>query len=172
MAEVALDKLAERLVEKFKIQSDQHTLSGRFFARLSDRHRRRSPADPGACPTCCRTPSSTPPAAGLIRVAGRYSPSQVTVSVDDQGPGIAQADLPHVFERFYRANSDLTKRVKGTGLGLYLAKAVVEAHGGQISVRIQRPAAAPRFRSRCRVEIRYHCHSLARAVRARHSPRL
>jgi signal transduction histidine kinase len=67
-------------------------------------------------------------------VQGRYGPGQVTVSVSDEGPGIAEADLPHVFERFYRANSDLTKRVKGTGLGLYLAKAVVEAHGGQIRV--------------------------------------
>jgi signal transduction histidine kinase len=59
----------------------------------------------------------------------------VIVTVSDEGPGVAEADLPHIFNRFYRANSDLTKRVKGTGLGLYLAKAVVEAHGGRISVQ-------------------------------------
>jgi signal transduction histidine kinase len=56
----------------------------------------------------------------------------ITISVSDEGPGIPSEDLPHVFERFYRANSDLTRRVQGTGLGLYLAKAVIEAHGGRI----------------------------------------
>ena len=74
------------------------------------------------------------PNGGLITVRGTVGPQAVTLSVADEGPGIARDDLPHVFDRFYRANSDLTKRAKGTGLGLYLAKAVVEAHGGQIWV--------------------------------------
>ncbi len=69
---------------------------------------------------------------GKVAVRGRVEPQQVVVSVSDEGPGIAAADLPRVFDRFYRADSDLTKRAKGAGLGLYLAKAVVEAHGGRL----------------------------------------
>jgi signal transduction histidine kinase len=67
-----------------------------------------------------------------IVVRGRVELQQVVVGVSDEGPGIAAADLPRVFDRFYRADSDLTKRAKGAGLGLYLAKAVVEAHGGRL----------------------------------------
>jgi signal transduction histidine kinase len=60
-------------------------------------------------------------------------PSQVVVCVSDQGPGIAPDDLPHVFDRFYRAG-EASRTTKGAGLGLYLARAVVEAHGGRIWV--------------------------------------
>jgi signal transduction histidine kinase len=54
------------------------------------------------------------------------------VAVADDGPGLPPEELQRVFERFYRADTPATKRAKGAGLGLYLAKAVVEAHGGQI----------------------------------------
>ncbi len=133
MAEVALDALARRLVEKFKTQSDKHTFEVEFPADfpviMGDELRLTQ-----VLSNLLSNAIKYSPAGGRIRVRGNSGPSQVTVSVSDQGPGIAAADLPHVFERFYRADSDLTKRVKGAGLGLYLAKAVVEAHGGQIHV--------------------------------------
>jgi len=74
------------------------------------------------------------PDGGKIIVRGKVEPNQVTLSVSDEGPGIATPDLPHVFDRFYRGDSELTKRAKGAGLGLYLAKAAVEAHGGRLWV--------------------------------------
>lgn len=63
----------------------------------------------------------------------------VTLTVRDTGVGIAEADLPHVFEPFYRANSEAMRRASGArkggaGLGLALAQWIVEAHGGSISV--------------------------------------
>jgi len=51
--------------------------------------------------------------------------------VSDEGPGIDQKDMPHIFDRFYRA-ANAVKQTKGAGLGLYLARAIVEAHGGRI----------------------------------------
>lgn len=52
--------------------------------------------------------------------------------VADTGPGIAPEHLPHVFERFYRAEQSRSRDRGGSGLGLAIARAIVEAHGGHI----------------------------------------
>ena len=57
------------------------------------------------------------------------------VEVEDQGPGIPEDVRPHIFERFYRPDNSDTRSTRGTGLGLYVAKQIVEAHGGRIWVR-------------------------------------
>jgi len=59
----------------------------------------------------------------------------VRVWVQDQGPGIRPEHLPKIFDKFYQVDSSSTRRVGGTGLGLYLTKALVEAHGGKIEVQ-------------------------------------
>jgi signal transduction histidine kinase len=69
-----------------------------------------------------------------VRVTGRALPDQVVVSVSDQGIGIPIEEQGHIFERFYRVDDALSRRTAGSGLGLYLAKAVVDAHGGRIWV--------------------------------------
>lgn len=56
------------------------------------------------------------------------------ISVRDQGLGIAQHELPRVFERFYRVDNSNTRRIGGTGLGLPITKSLVELHGGRIWV--------------------------------------
>lgn len=55
------------------------------------------------------------------------------MDISDNGPGIPPEKLPHIFERFYRVDSERTKDFSGTGLGLAIAKELVEAHGGRIS---------------------------------------
>lgn len=57
---------------------------------------------------------------------------EVLLSVQDYGAGIPENELPHVFERFFRGQSGLSVSAKGTGVGLSLAKSLVEAHGGKI----------------------------------------
>ena len=68
-----------------------------------------------------------------ISISADHIGAQVQVVVSDSGPGIAADDLPHVFEKFYRGKSTLG-RTSGMGLGLSIAKRLVEANGGEINV--------------------------------------
>jgi signal transduction histidine kinase len=71
------------------------------------------------------------PEGGLITVEASFSPSEVTVAIADSGPGIAEEKLGKIFERFSQINS---KDRRGLGLGLYISKMLIEAHGGRIWV--------------------------------------
>lgn len=68
-----------------------------------------------------------------IEILIREDSTTVTVDIADSGPGIIEADLPHIFEELYRGES--ARQVEGSGLGLALVKKIVERHGGQITVR-------------------------------------
>jgi signal transduction histidine kinase len=68
-----------------------------------------------------------------VCVADETSP-EVRISVEDRGIGISAADLPHVFEPFYRAQGVREGQIRGVGLGLYLVKRMMEAMGGGVSV--------------------------------------
>lgn len=73
------------------------------------------------------------PPDSLIRVGGHVEPDRVVVSVSDEGPGIPLDEQDHLFERFSRG-ADAQDKTSGAGLGLYLSKAIVEAHDGEIWV--------------------------------------
>jgi two-component system phosphate regulon sensor histidine kinase PhoR len=74
------------------------------------------------------------PEGGQVDVQVAAINGEVEVQVNDSGRGIGAEDLPHVFERFYRADRSRTRGSGGTGLGLAITKHIVEAHGGRISV--------------------------------------
>jgi heavy metal sensor kinase len=91
------------------------------------------------------------PSGGAVSVSARRSPQdRATIDVKDTGPGISAADLPHIFERFYRGDPSRTQA--GAGLGLSFARAVAHVHGGSITVEsspagsafsVEIPAAPP-----------------------------
>jgi two-component system phosphate regulon sensor histidine kinase PhoR len=71
---------------------------------------------------------------GIIKVATELKPKEVTISVEDNGIGIPKADLPRVFERFYRVDKTRSRDVGGSGLGLSIVKHILEVHKSQIKV--------------------------------------
>ncbi|PKO21213.1 MAG: hypothetical protein CVU38_16005 [Chloroflexi bacterium HGW-Chloroflexi-1] len=76
------------------------------------------------------------PTGGTIRLAARLQGNQTIVDMEDNGPGIAPADLPRVFDRFYRADKARTGGDRNHhGLGLSIAQAIAQAHGGEITVK-------------------------------------
>jgi two-component system sensor histidine kinase KdpD len=66
-----------------------------------------------------------------VRIQARRAPTQVFLTVQDEGPGIPTDALPHIFDKFYRAKA-ADRRVAGTGLGLAVARGFVEAFGGHL----------------------------------------
>jgi two-component system phosphate regulon sensor histidine kinase PhoR len=74
------------------------------------------------------------PAGGKVRIELRSSEDRVHAQVCDEGIGIDPVDLPRIFDKFYRGGRGNLENVRGTGLGLALVKAVVEAHGGRVDV--------------------------------------
>jgi signal transduction histidine kinase len=78
----------------------------------------------------------TPPG-GRVTVSTQQVKGAVHIMVQDTGEGIAPEDLPHVFERFYRADRARSRDTGGSGLGLSIAKSLVEAQDGTISVESQ-----------------------------------
>jgi signal transduction histidine kinase/DNA-binding response OmpR family regulator len=77
------------------------------------------------------------PSGGRVTVAIREERDHVAVSVSDTGIGIPADNLERLFSRFYQAGASNAHRIAGTGLGLSIVKAIVEAHGGQVSVHSQ-----------------------------------
>jgi PAS domain S-box-containing protein len=74
------------------------------------------------------------PAGGTVRLEVERHATTVRIAVSDQGVGIPQAELPHLFRRFYRASNVEEQRISGLGVGLYVVKELTTLHGGTIDV--------------------------------------
>ena len=143
LASVDLAALAARVVTRFQMQGTTHDFRLAFpetFPTIeADEARLRRVMD-----NLLGNAVKYAPAGGLIEVGGQANAAAVTVFVRDEGVGISADEQEQLFERFYRVNDTLGQRTQGTGLGLYLARSIVEAHGGTIGVE-SRPGRGATF---------------------------
>ncbi|MBN1979441.1 MAG: PAS domain S-box protein [Anaerolineae bacterium] len=133
MDQVALDALAERVATRFRTQTDSHEIVTDFPPDLPVVQ-----GDAGRLEQVLNNLLSNAikysPDGGRIEISGRALPDEVVVTVTDKGVGIPPEEQTRIFERFVRGARERHQRTPGAGLGLYLAKAIVEAHGGRIWV--------------------------------------
>ncbi len=130
-SDVNLADLARRMAQRFETQTSKHTFTINFaepFPVILADESRLEQVLANLISNAIKYTSG-----GEIRISGQTRPDAVIVCVQDEGKGIAPDDIPHVFDRFYRA-PESARHTKGAGLGLFLSRAIIEAHNGQIWV--------------------------------------
>ena len=132
LAEVKIDQMAEEMAERFQTQTEQHKVLVQFPEEfpviVGDKTRLEQ-----VFYNLLSNAIKYSPTGGEIKISGQIRSEQIIICFQDQGTGISQEDVPHVFDRFYRAD-EAAKNTQGAGLGLYLSRAIIEAHEGRIWV--------------------------------------
>jgi signal transduction histidine kinase len=134
MAPLALPALIERVVARFRGRTRRHTFAVTFPEMfplvLADRERIES-----VLYNLLDNAIKYSPRGGDIVVGGQIEGDRVVVSVSDRGIGIPWAEQARIFDRYYRVRGEAGRpRAEGSGLGLFIARSIVEAHGGRIWV--------------------------------------
>ena len=132
--EVSLPKLAAAVARKFATQSREYPIEVTFppdFPAIIGDERRLTQVLNNLVSNAIKYS----PEGGKIAIVGEVHPQHVTVSVCDEGIGIAARDQHRIFQKFSRVDNALSRKTEGTGLGLYLSRAIIEAHGGRIWFR-------------------------------------
>jgi PAS domain S-box-containing protein len=132
--DVALPRLAEKVVESFRTQTTSHhfvlDFPADFPCVLGDEERLRQVFN-----NLVSNAIKYAPNGGEIRIGGWVDGDSAVTYVADQGIGIPPEQQGKLFQRFFRVDSSLRRSTQGTGLGLYLCKSIIEAHGGRIWLR-------------------------------------
>jgi PAS domain S-box-containing protein len=131
--EVALDALAERVAKLFRTQTEKHDIVVRFPQDFPTVMGDLSRLEQVLYNLVSNAIKYTP-GGGTIEISGRSLPGEAVVTVSDTGVGIPLGEQTRVFERFFRGAQQRHQGIPGAGLGLYLSKAIVEAHNGRIWV--------------------------------------
>lgn len=129
--EVWLPKMAEDVARKFTSQTDQHILEVSFpddFPVVCGDDRRLTQVFNNLVSNALKYS----PDGGKVEITGEVRPEYVLVSVRDEGIGIPEHEKHRIFQKFARLDNALSRKTEGTGLGLFLTKAIVEAHDGRI----------------------------------------
>jgi PAS domain S-box-containing protein len=133
-ADLALPVLAESIVEGFRTQTERHRFVLDFPAGFpvvnGDEERLRQVFN-----NLLSNAIKYAPQGGEVRIGGWADEEFVTVYVADEGIGIPMEEQGKLFQRFYRVDSSLRRSTQGAGLGLFLCRTIVEAHGGRIWLR-------------------------------------
>jgi len=130
-AELYLPAMAQAVVTKFRPQSKNHQFVFNFpddFPIIYADERRINQVFNNLISNAIKYS----PEGRLITLSGETFPDYVTLSVQDEGMGIPAHQKHRIFQKFSRLDNALSRKTDGTGLGLFLTKAIIEAHGGQI----------------------------------------
>ena len=130
--DLSIPRLATHIAEIFEGQSDSHPIEVVFpknFPIVLGDENRISQVFKNLISNAIKYSKY----GGKIKIDGYVRKQGVVICVSDQGPGISDQDAPRIFDRFYRAESAMRVH-KGAGLGLYLTRAIIEAHNGSIWV--------------------------------------
>jgi signal transduction histidine kinase len=119
-------------VDLFKYQTDKHTFEVNIPRDLVKIEADKDKIDQ-VMENLLSNAVKFSPQGGKITVSLKKADKLVKISVADTGMGIPKKDLPHIFEKFYRADNASTMVIRGTGLGLGIVKYIIESHGGEIS---------------------------------------
>lgn len=129
--DVDLASMAGTIVKKFESQTDKHRFVLDFpadFPMVCADERRITQVLNNLVSNAIKYS----PEGGSIVISGRVQPEHVTVSVKDEGIGIPEYEKHRIFEKFSRLDNALSRKTEGTGLGLFLTRAIIDAHGGSI----------------------------------------
>lgn len=130
---VSMDQLSQNVIEKFRPQTNQHDLKADFppdFPVIQGDARRLTQVLDNLVSNAIKYS----PDGGPIVISGQELTNGVQISIHDEGIGVDLARQDMIFNRFYRVDNALTRSTQGAGLGLYIVRSIVEAHGGHIWV--------------------------------------
>lgn len=143
LAPLALIPLVERIVQRFRGRSRRHQFEVAFPESLplvlADRERVES-----VLYNLLDNSIKYSPRGGKVRVSGEVDGTAVVIRVSDEGIGIPWSEQGRIFERFHRVPADRRNQAEGSGLGLFIVKTIVEAHGGRVWVE-SRPGRGATF---------------------------
>ena len=135
---LALDELAEAAIESARAVEPDRAISFEFAERplvvAGDGDRLRQAIDNLLANAREHTPAGAP-----VHLSVMSTTTQVILSVEDSGPGIPESEQGRIFDRFFRNGRQRSRADGGSGLGLAITRSIIEAHGGEISVRSARP---------------------------------
>jgi PAS domain S-box-containing protein len=132
--EVDLQEIARRVIDRYAHQTSNHHLTMEFpedFPIIQGDPQRLEQALDNLVANAIKYS----PHGGEVRIQAEVKPAEVIIEVSDEGLGIPMDEQERIFERFYRVESPETRAVPGTGLGLYLTRAIIQAHGGRCWVQ-------------------------------------
>ena len=129
---INLGKLAEKVTERMQTQTDKHTIVSQVPGDLPPVYGDADRIEQVISNLISNAIKYSP--GGEILITGEVEADFVKISVTDEGPGLQNEDLKHVFERFYRSKKTANS-AKGVGLGLYLSYGIITGHGGKMTAQ-------------------------------------
>lgn len=131
----SIDELLRELVETFKVEANSKTLRLEYnlLNEIPQINADRFQIE-RAIKNIISNAIKYTPECGVVRIHAGYVYNEAYIRVEDNGIGIPEADLPHIFDRFYRVDKARSRQKGGTGLGLSISKEIIENHGGSISI--------------------------------------